>query len=80
METSEKKCALCDSKVEEGFILEFKWHMKETSASQWVQGEPEKTPVIGAAAYTDRPRYHISAYRCEKCGHIELFAIDPPWK
>jgi len=79
MVIDEKKCVLCNSQMEEGFILEFKWHMKETSASQWVQGEPEKT-MIGQAAYTDRPRYHITAYRCEKCGHIDLFAINPPWK
>lgn len=72
----DKRCPICGSKTEEGFILDFT-HGAQT-ATRWVKGKPKKT-IMGVAAFSDRQNYHLSAYRCETCGHLEFYAIGPPF-
>lgn len=75
MDQNEKLCAICGSKTEEGFILDFA-HQGQT-ASRWVAGKPERM-VSGVVAFSDRQNYHVAVFRCENCGHLEFFAIEPP--
>lgn len=77
MENIETRCAVCGGLMKEGFFLDF---TKNTQTpSRWVEGKPDDT-VMGFTAFSDRPNYHTTAYRCENCGHLELFAIERPPK
>ena len=52
------------------------FYKENQTASRWVEGKPEKT-FIGAVAFSDRQNYHISAFRCDHCGYLEFYAVDP---
>ncbi|MCD9876855.1 hypothetical protein [Streptomyces guryensis] len=41
--------------------------------ARWIEGALERGP-LGGAKRLGRPRRQIEAYRCPKCGHLELFA------
>ena len=43
--------------------------------SRWVQGALERGP-FGGARLMGRPKWQIDAYRCTRCGHLELFATQ----
>ena len=41
--------------------------------ARWIEGALERG-IFGGAKRMGRPRRQIEAYRCPKCGHLELFA------
>ncbi|MET9862268.1 hypothetical protein ABZY93_23750 [Streptomyces smyrnaeus] len=43
--------------------------------ARWIAG-PLERGIFGGAKRMGRPRRQIEAYRCHKCGHLELFATD----
>ena len=74
----ERLFAICGAKTEEGYILDFT--SGGQTASRWIVGKPEKTKGMGVAAFSDRQNHHISAFRCENCGHLEFYATDEVFK
>ncbi|WP_143688622.1 hypothetical protein [Streptomyces barkulensis] len=44
--------------------------------ARWIAG-PLERGVFGGARRVGRPRWWIDAYRCPRCGHLELFARQP---
>ncbi|MEU9176060.1 hypothetical protein AB0C90_04210 [Streptomyces sp. NPDC048550] len=44
--------------------------------ARWIVG-PLERGLFGGAKRLGRPRRQIDAYRCPKCGHLELFATQP---
>ena len=78
MEKVQSRCAVCGGSMKEGFFLDFT--KSSQTPTRWVEGKPDQT-TLGYTAFSDRPNYHTSVFRCETCGHLELFAIlDPPHK
>lgn len=71
----EKRCTVCGAKTVEGFLLDFQ-HGGQT-ATRWVEGKPKRM-TTGVVAFSDRTNYHMSAFRCESCGHLEFYAVDAP--
>ena len=65
--STENRCIRCEAELEEGFILD-KLNMGNDFA-EWVAGSPS----IGAKADAGNRHTHY-AYRCTKCGRVELFA------
>ncbi|MFH1515958.1 MAG: PF20097 family protein [bacterium] len=72
MEPVQTRCSICGGTMQEGFFLDITHRQIPT---RWVEGKPART-IMGFTAFSDRPNYFTTAYRCEKCGHLELFAID----
>ncbi|MBW5252743.1 hypothetical protein P8A21_38755 [Streptomyces poriferorum] len=55
----------------EGFIEDAGEHSR--GYARWIEGALERG-VFGGAKRMGRPRRQIEAFRCPKCGHLELFA------
>ncbi|GGX79065.1 hypothetical protein [Streptomyces anandii] len=43
--------------------------------ARWIEGALERG-ILGGAKRMSRPRRQIEAFRCPKCGHLELFATS----
>ncbi|MCL2553639.1 MAG: hypothetical protein FWE15_25165 [Actinomycetia bacterium] len=43
--------------------------------ARWIEGRLERG-LLGGAKRIGRRRRQIEAFRCPKCGHLELFASD----
>ncbi len=67
------KCTKCGGRVEEGFMLDAMHGGYK--AEEWVEGAPERSFWTGVKV-SDRSRYKLRAFRCTKCGHLELYAPD----
>lgn len=54
--------------------------MEDTGAhpgyGRWIPGEL-KTGVFGGAKVLGKQRWDVHAYRCTRCSHLDLFAVDP---
>jgi hypothetical protein len=70
---TDQHCSKCQGPMESGFLLEDRGQYPNED-SVWVQGAPIKRRKNGDVQ-TDLMR-HITAFRCIKCGFIELFAND----
>jgi hypothetical protein len=46
--------------------------------SSWSPGLPEMRKYIGGIKYNKKTQYPIIAYRCARCGYVELYAQVPP--
>ena len=68
-----RKCTGCDGTLEEGFLLDRKRGLS-AYAGQWVAGEPEKLLLPGRVKFLSKRRLPVSAWRCTKCGALQLFA------
>lgn len=55
----------------EGFIEDAGEHSR--GYARWIEGALERG-IFGGAKRMGRPRRQIEAFRCPKCGHLELFA------
>ena len=65
-------CTVCgDRGLEEGFIED----TGESSRgyARWIVG-PLQRGLFGGPRRLGRPRREIRAYRCPRCGHLELYA------
>ncbi|WP_443063620.1 hypothetical protein [Streptomyces sp. NBC_00663] len=68
----EIKCTQCQTPdLQPAFIEDGGDHA--SGFSRWIPG-PLERGLFGGAKRWGRPRYQIDAYRCEVCGHLELFA------
>ena len=46
--------------------------------SSWTPGLPEMRKYVGGIKYNKKTQFPIIAYRCTRCGYIELYAQVPP--
>jgi len=67
-----RRCAKCDGKMEDGFLLD------STDASRvqtkWVQGAPEESRWGMGVKLKGRLQLPIATFRCTKCGFLESYA------
>ena len=61
--------------MEVGFLRDRAQSMNKPT--QWASGVPE-TGWFGAVKLNDVVRYQVEAFRCEKCGFLEQYAVGPP--
>lgn len=67
-------CTRCGGALRQGF-LEDKGDRGAIAASRvlsWIDGPGEKG-VFGGAKVLGKNRYDVQAFRCENCGHLDLF-------
>lgn len=76
MNVKDKKCAICDGLLVKGFMMDVAGAIMD-APSRWIEGEPERT-AMGWTAFNDRPNFLVRVFRCETCGHLELYAINKP--
>jgi len=51
-------------------------HRRFGNAGQWVSGEPERSIWFGVKTGGDRKRITVAAFRCPRCGRLEMFAPE----
>ena len=69
-----RHCSRCHGQLRLGF-LEDKGERGGIGTSvvlSWIDG-PAKKGVFGGARVAGKSRYEVKAYRCEQCGHLDLF-------
>jgi hypothetical protein len=72
---SEMKCTYCGSTgLEPGFVMDS--GEGSPGFSRWVEGRLERGSVFGGAKVRGRAKRQVSAYRCPRCAHLELFAVE----
>ena len=64
-------CSECGGEMQEGYIPDFT--RGTARQSFWVEGAFEKD-FWGFPKYKGKKTHRITAYRCENCGFIKLFA------
>jgi hypothetical protein len=67
-------CAICGGTCEEGFLRDM-MDVGSMTAGTWVEGQPEIAfggTLVGGAL---RRQYRLQAFRCVKCGKVELLAV-----
>lgn len=71
-------CPMCRSAMEPGFLLERGDDMTRHQV-EWAQGEPQKRSMwLGGGVHTKNVRrYAVSTLRCEGCGFLASYAIEP---
>jgi hypothetical protein len=70
----ERRCSRCQGALRLGF-LEDKGERGSVAASRvlsWIAGAAEKGP-LGGAKVLGKQRVEVKAYRCDQCGHLDLF-------
>jgi ribosomal protein S27AE len=66
-----KQCPKCSSSMSEGFIID---HTESgTTVGSWVEGQPAKSVWTGLKL-GGRPKLDMAAWRCGRCGFVELYA------
>jgi hypothetical protein len=68
-------CVQCGGDLEEGFLRDATYG--GSVPSTWVEGEPERSFWTGTKL-SGKVQYQVQAYRCVKCGRIELYGHEPP--
>ena len=61
--------------MSEGFLVD-RGHANAKGLQEWVEGEPERSFWLGLRT-RGREKYEVSTYRCDRCGFLESFALDP---
>jgi hypothetical protein len=59
--------------LEEGFLEDSGQNAR--GYSRWIEG-PLKLGIFGGPKTMGRPRREVRAFRCPRCGHLELYAGD----
>ncbi|WP_246179232.1 hypothetical protein [Actinomadura decatromicini] len=68
-------CTQCGGEdMEPGFVEDTGDHSR--GYARWIAGALERG-VFGGAKRLGRPRWQIDAWRCRRCGHLELYARNP---
>ena len=66
-----KQCPKCSSAMSEGYIID---HTQSgTTVGSWVEGQPVKSVWTGLKL-GGRPKLDMAAWRCGRCGFVELYA------
>ena len=63
-------CSRCGGGLTPGFIEDT--GQASLGRARWIPGELEVGPLGGTRLF-GKDRYDIDAYRCERCGRLELF-------
>ena len=72
---SQARCTQCDAPdLEPGFIEDAGDHSR--GYARWIPG-PLERGVFGGAKRMGRQRWQVDAWRCRRCGHLELYASVP---
>jgi hypothetical protein len=71
-EPRDPTCRHCDAAMEEGFLLDNSFGQR--LPVEWVDGPPQFTWAENVKI-GDRPRYLVQAFRCTRCGGLDLVAI-----
>jgi hypothetical protein len=65
------RCTYCGNMgLEPGWVTDLGQGAKRYA--MWIPG-PLERGLMGGAKLWNRPRMKIDAYRCPRCGHLELF-------
>jgi hypothetical protein len=68
------KCTYCGATgLESGFILDS--GQGSRGYTRWVQGALERGP-LGGAKVMGRPKWQVEVFRCPRCAHLEMFALQ----
>lgn len=71
---TEVKCTYCGGiDMAPGFVEDLGQGSK--GYTRWIEG-PLKRGVFGGARRLGKARWRIEAWRCRKCGHLEMFAPE----
>lgn len=69
----ELKCLRCQGEMEKGFLPE---HVSIGSLPlRWFKGEPQ-VKVLFPLTMTGKDACIVTAYRCQACGYLELYASE----
>ncbi len=69
------QCPKCAGTMREGFVVD--GIHGGSAVSSWVAGAPVKSMWMGVKL-SGRPRSEIAAWRCERCGFLEHYALATP--
>lgn len=69
------KCAKCSADMVEGFLPDETRGPREIAI--WVAGKPE-LGLLGSVKIDGREAHRVRAFRCTKCGYLELYAVGSP--
>ena len=58
----------------EGFVLDEVGHSSKVEQI-WVEGKPEISLWTGLKT-SNRETYHVQAFRCANCNHLDFFTSD----
>jgi predicted RNA-binding Zn-ribbon protein involved in translation (DUF1610 family) len=70
-----RKCPKCGGDMEVGYLRD-RSHGATSRAAEWAEGVPEST-WFGTLKVGATVRYQVEAFRCEKCGFLEQYAVGP---
>ena len=71
----ERKCPKCGGDMEVGFLRD-RARGNLSQPAEWMEGAPETT-WFGTLKMGSSTRYAVEAFRCEKCGFLEQYAVGP---
>ena len=63
-------CSRCGGQLSPGFIEDT--GQASSGRARWIPG-PLELGLLGGTKKWGKDRYDIDAYRCERCGRLELF-------
>ena len=66
-------CSECGGKMEMGIIVDVGHGSQPYDASYWMEGAIERG-WFGGLKTNKKRKHYISAFRCEHCGFLKLFA------
>ena len=72
MPSNSHECPKCQRKMEPGHIPDMGHGI--ILQSSWTQGPPERRRYLGGIKYNKKAQVPIIAYRCTRCGYVELYA------
>ena len=73
MPSDRLECPKCGRRMQPGFLLDSK-HGDRRGATEWVEGLPEKSFWMGLKI-KGRQVLPVTAFRCERCGFVESYAL-----
>lgn len=69
------KCTYCGSAgLDIGFIRDS--GQGSLGFTRWVEGALTRGSVFGGAKLMGKPQRQVEAFRCPRCGHLEMFATE----
>ena len=66
------RCPKCDQAMDRGHVPDVAHGVVLQSA--WAPGDPETRRFVGGIKYHKDELIPFSAYRCPRCGYVELYA------
>lgn len=74
--TEPKKCPKCAGNMESGFMIDRAGPAANRQA-QWLDGPPTPNFWRHGVKMHGREPVPVTTFRCEGCGYLESFAIQP---